>query len=359
LTLLQDEQIAPYQFDFPPYRVTVHPPYQARIDPSFVDLASSAAFGTVADQLVSVDPPDASPAAAIDGKPIIQANVLQLDFHREEFNRAQEDNLNPSQGDPSVELMFSVLNRVLDNIRALFRGAHIKPVGPASTLWHMEYLSDAEEHLTPDPPLIRTKQGGYAKLHLVLLRQTNWAALQSLPYGYSALTWATLLLDAEAALPEVGPAIVLAATALETLISVSLDHLVRRTAIPPQLWRWINDRGDDYRKQPSTLEQWDILLPIVSARSLKVEQQQLWEVFQHLRDARNSFVHDGRAVFGKNKVEVTPTKAAELVTGAKAILDWLEPLLPQALQRPELGQYPPVQVSKRFEFQANETTATE
>ena len=58
------------------------------------------------------------------------------------------------------------------------------------------------------------------------------------------------------------------------------------------------------------------------------------EGLQHLRSARNSFSHEGRAVIGKEKVEVTEAMAADLIVKAKGIVKWVEELLPTDLRRP-------------------------
>ena len=129
-----------------------------------------------------------------------------------------------------------------------------------------------------------------------------------------------------------GVACALAAAALETLISFALNHLPSLANLPSGLWEWINNRGD-YRKEPSVEEQFDVLLRALANKSLK-DQNQLWEVFKNLKDARNSFVHDGVAAIGGK--EVTKELAYIFVGRAKEIIDWVEPLLPSELRRPKL-----------------------
>jgi hypothetical protein len=91
-------------------------------------------------------------------------------------------------------------------------------------------------------------------------------------------------------LPEVGPALVLAVTALETLISATLNQLASSANLPSGLWEWINNRGD-YRKEPSVEEQFDVLLRVLAGKSLR-NQSDLWRGFKDLKEARNSFVHN-------------------------------------------------------------------
>jgi hypothetical protein len=63
----------------------------------------------------------------------------------------------------------------------------------------------------------------------------------------------------------------------------------------------------------------------------------------HIRDARNSFVHEGRARFGKAKQIVTREKARELAVQAGEIIDFIDALLPEEARRPRLKN--PVEVT--------------
>jgi hypothetical protein len=91
---------------------------------------------------------------------------------------------------------------------------------------------------------------------------------------------------------------VLGFTALEVRIEAALNELARLFGVRPDVWEWLNDRGD-YRKEPSTVEQFDSLLKSVTGRTLK-EDNRLWEAFQNLRKARNAFAHDGGRVYWRS-----------------------------------------------------------
>lgn len=99
------------------------------------------------------------------------------------------------------------------------------------------------------------------------------------------------------------------------------------------MWDWIQDRGD-YRKEPSSAERFDTLLRAISGRSLK-EVNHLWEGFRNLRQARNSFAHDGLAVIGNRQVD--RQEAVRLVAMAREIIDWIDDLLPAAERRPKFA----------------------
>ncbi len=267
----------------------------------------------------------------LDGQPTVEANLVQLDFYRSEFDRREG-----AASDPPIELIFELLNRVLATLRTLLRAGQLKPLAADGSYWRLDYLTDAGAELLPEEGLIRRRLGQRLFVQLHGITEATWRRLQEVSPAYSPPAWETLLLDAEALLPEIGPALVLAATTLETLIAAVLDWLAAQANLPPGLWAWINDRGD-YRKEPSTAEQFDALLRSLAGTSLK-DDGRLWEGFKQLRDARNSFVHDGRAVIGKNRDEVTVARARELVGRAREIAAWIEQLLPANQRRPEVGQ---------------------
>jgi hypothetical protein len=131
------------------------------------------------------------------------------------------------------------------------------------------------------------------------------------------------LLDAFALLPDVGPAVVLANTALEVRINQVLDETVPSTGVGPALWAWITDR-ERFWQEPSTADRFDVLLRALTSRSL-ADEPDLWKAFKNLRAARNSFVHAGELRIGKRATQsVTVEMAQDLLMKAQRILDWLD-----------------------------------
>jgi hypothetical protein len=142
---------------------------------------------------------------------------------------------------------------------------------------------------------------------------------------WTAPVWDDILLDATNALPKIGTAVVLAATALEVFIADVLERLSAKGDVPPDIWQWINDR-DNWLKDPSTEEQFDMLLKHFVGHSLK-EETTLWPAFKELRTARNTFVHEGRATVGGAELQLA--RASQLVGHATDIIrivrNWLAP----------------------------------
>lgn len=332
LYLRSDAQLSPHRFIHDPYQITIHPPYQAVIDPSNVDPSSDVAAREILEQLGPASPPKVSQSVYMDGIPTVHANTLQIDFHRDDFDRRVAAVRPDHSEDPLIRLAFELVNGLLTSIRSVTKAGHIKPLGILGSNWRLDYLTDDCQELQHEADKIRRKFGSSFGWRICGINEEVWSKAHTLSSTYRPSNWESLILDAEALLPDVGPALVLAAAALETLISVTLNHLASLANLPSGLWEWINDRGD-YRKEPSVEEQFDVLLRTLANKSLK-DQNQLWEAFKNLKGARNAFVHDGVAAIGGK--EVTKELAYIFVGQAKEIIDWVEPLLPPELRRPKL-----------------------
>ena len=100
--------------------------------------------------------------------------------------------------------------------------------------------------------------------------------------------------------------------------------------MPSGLWKWINAR-DDYRKEPSVEERFDDLLTILAGKSLKSDKD-LWDTFKDIKNARNSFVHGGTPLIGKQ--EVTLEETYRLILKAGDVFKWVEEILPVTHRRP-------------------------
>lgn len=330
-----DDALEPHEFEFGGYGIRIYPPAQSAIGRADIDVYSPVPLLDVVRQLGPKDPQDRSEAVKMDGSQTVRADLLQIDFVKADFDRRKPVEAPKTQeqhrafGDPSIDFAFKVANDFLGRIRIVGDAAHVRPVSPDELVWGLVYLNDDESEPAVDPTLVRRRYAGQMQWKLSGVNQAVWETAGGLPAEYVPPGWAMLLLDAEAKLPEVGPSIVLAHTALETFIAWSLDELAVRSGLPPDLWTWIKER-DYWLKEPSTGEQFDVLLRVLGGKSLK-EEPNLWEVFRNLQEARHSFAHEGRARIGG--VEVSPKRAGILVGRAKEIVQWVELLLPPELRR--------------------------
>ena len=318
----------------PSHRIVVHPPLKARLSTSPEDVGLDVPFFDAGHGIVPAEPQRPSSRIHLNGKPTLQANLLQMDFHKDDFDRG---GTRPPHDEPVILIGFEVANSLLRRLRTVGQAAGILALDPTKTSWSLEYLSDAGEELPREPGLVRRGYHVRSSGRLQAVTEVIWQRVKSLPSDYEPSTWDNLLLDAELLMPQVGPVVVLAQSAIETAVSAVLNHLASRTPLPlpPGLWEWIDKRDDDYRKEPSVREQCDILLEALGGKSLKQERE-LWEAFTKIRKARNNFVHEGVAsVDGKT---VTPAEAAELLGKAKQVVAFLERFLPESQRRPATSE---------------------
>lgn len=266
-------------------------------------------------------PSDTPESIELDGKAGFAANAIQFDFIRSEFDRRRER----AQPDPPVALMQRAVESLIARMRYVARAAQIEPLDfVKETIWSLEYLNDDGSELSEDPDLVRRLRGRHWTWSVVAVTPGIWDRMHELEKDWKSPVWDDILLDATNALPRIGTAVVLGATALEVFVADVLNRLASTGTIPVDIWKWINDR-ENWLKDPSTDEQFDALLKHFTGHSLK-ENSDLWQGFKELRTARNKFVHEGRALVGGR--EVDRIKAAELLANAAKTIDLVRGWVP-------------------------------
>lgn len=340
LTIPLSSKLRPHEYEEPPYSIRIHPPSRAAIDRAEISIAKTPLM-EIAKSIVPAS--DATPGSTlVDGLATIEANLFQADFIKTTFDRRLESlsQQDFDQGDPSINLLFGVLNNWINRYKYLTRSTRIRPVNPEDTFWALQFLTDDEQPVPQDPDLFRWRTSGRKTSYVDVLDEVIWDHVGATSTKFKPTSWEVLLLDAPALLPEVGPAIVLAYAALEAFIDLCLDKLAPLAEIPPSLWEWITTR-DNYWLQPRTDEQLSVLLFSLTGKSLK-DDLTLWELFKNLRSARHSYVHTGQAAIGNERVGLE--RATNLVIGAAQIVSWIEALLPSELRRPDLGVKRTIQI---------------
>lgn len=261
----------------------------------------------------------------IEGVPAFQADVLAIDFMRDSFVRGKDDSL-----DPPPEVIQRAIDSILTRLRQTTRASMIRPIQFPHCPWRIEYLHDDTSELPKEVGLVRRRGAKRFDARHVGLTPAKWADALTLPDDFKAPPGEGLLLDADYEMPSVGPAIVLAATALEIFAAYTLDQLARMNGLSGELWEWINAR-EDFRRDPSVEEQYDALLKILTGHSLK-ENGALWASFKNLKTARNRFVHTGVASIGDTIVD--EKRARELIAAARGVFDQVREWLPVELHWP-------------------------
>jgi hypothetical protein len=282
----------------------------------------------------------------INGQAAGAARILVIQFSRDTFDRRED--LRPGEHDPPLDLVFAVANRFLRRLRIVTAAAQISDLRQFETTGRIEYRRDDGSELDREPGLVRLRVFIHGRVEIVGVTPEIWRDTEELPMDFAAPRWTTLLLDARGLLPEsVGPAIVLAFAALETLIDSALDILARGQ-FPERLWEWISARGERYELTPSVPEQYDVVLEGLSGQSLKADNV-LWQALQNLRDARNSFVHDGQARIGRRPGRlVSEEDAARLIHHAFQIVDWIRDRLPEDARWPKFEHKNTIQVTMKL-----------
>jgi hypothetical protein len=318
-----DAHLPVIETEDPPYNIRFFPPSPAALT---IDPTRVAATTPVLDHVQDIRPAEniaPNPFILFDGKPTISANLIQIDFIKPEFDRRASVPGQAGADDPPREYVFSIANGFLRRLRSAAAANWLSNVNPTSAPWRIRFLDDRGDELPVDPRLARGKGAIGFSTHLLGIPPQIWERVAELPLRYIPPTWDTLLLDADLLMPQVGPALVMAATAIETLAAAVLSHLASIGTASPALWQWINNR--DWIKTPSVEEQCDTLLDALGGRSLK-SNATLWQAFKNLKTVRNSFVHEGRPLLGG--AEISESDARIMLTKAQEIVQFLEAFLP-------------------------------
>ena len=249
LTVPENATYNIYNYEYKEYKIVCHPPLNKS------DKANSYSN---------------SQEVTINSIKTYNADILQIDFIKGEFDRRQE-----SDFDPKIEDISYVVNDVMTRMRYVLSASQIRALNFKKYNLVVEYLNDDGIHLEKKEGFVRGRFSKNISFTCIALTTEVWNSVNSLEPFKELPIWKILLLDAESVLPQVGPAIILTFTALEVFISKILDAISAHNKIDPKLWKWINDRGF-FLKEPSIEEQYDFLSKLLIGVSIK-ENQKLWE----------------------------------------------------------------------------------
>ncbi len=208
LTVPDGEQFIVYEYEDSGYKVRFYPPGRSDRAPSSTD----------PDQL------------KINGIPAFQAEVLRIDFHKDSFDRRSE-----IPCDPPEPVINRAINSFLVRLRHVLHAAQVRPLNFPLVTWRLQYLNDDETELEKKERFVRGRGTFQFSFSWTALTKKVWDDVHNLQPDYEPPPWESLLLDASAELPSIGPAVVLAATALEVFISQVLDQLATIRNAPLEL----------------------------------------------------------------------------------------------------------------------------
>lgn len=261
----------------------------------------------------------------INGVEAFEANILWIDFLKDSFDRKIQ-----RESDPPSAVISSAVNEFLERLRYVLNAPQIKPINFEEYPWRLTYLYDDGNIVEKKEGYVRARGAMAVSFEWTALNTDIWNDIHELKPGWTPPVWKSLLLDARSLLPEVGPSIVLTATALEVFISQALNIFAEKHQTPNEIWEWLNNRN--WLKKPSVEEQYDFLLEFFIGKSLKSDSK-LWEDFKNLKNSRNSFVHDGVPTIGNNIVGVE--KAKMFICVAEDIIDFVMENIPDEHKLPK------------------------
>ena len=304
VTVAEGEQFSVHEAEDGDYRVRFLPPQR---DPAMI-------FGREPTGLTLND------------KPAFQANVMRIDFHKESFDRTTDGPI-----DPPEDVIRRAVGYFHARLRFATRAAHASTISFPWSQWRLEYLNDDGSPLDAQEGYVRAR--GTIQFHWSFIGMSVevWDDMFALQPEFKVPVWDGLRLDALAALPSVGTAVVFAATSLEVFIGVLLDELASKHGLSASLWAWTRDRDGKILQQPSVEKQFDVLLKEFTGRSLKQEAA-LWEAFKNIKSARNSFVHEGVATVGNTAL--TKDDAAILLRRIDSIIEKIREWISEDMRWP-------------------------
>lgn len=307
------------------YQITILPLYQCSVDYSKLGLESIEPILNITKNLAPEKSPKITNNVLVNGEKTISVNVLQINFHKDNFKRKKVKEVKKKPDcDPSLDVLFNYANMFLRMLRTITKGDYIKPVSYDMCIWRIDYLDDEGKVLQEEPNKIRVILSSRFSWKVAALNELVWESLTKIPVNYEPPRWESLLLDATCILPEIGPAIVLSFTAIETIISSACDILAKKEDKTNKLWKWLNSR-DVYWKQPSIKDKLDSIFKILANVSLKADRRDLWDDFIKLHKARNNYVHKGKVRINGQELNVEETKT--LIHRAREIVTWIENLI--------------------------------
>lgn len=216
---------------------------------------------------------------SVNRRPAYQADALVIEFQKDFFERSNDAPIDPDPG-----LILEAANSFIRSLRIVARAAVAGELAELSS-FHIDYLDDDGSKFPKQEGVLQGKGGYGFPVNVIITDEPVWSAMKALPHDFQPFPWESLLLDAEAHLPNIGISLVLAYTSLEVMIERVLDILAIRAVKPDSLWKWINDR-DDFYKEPSIAEKFGPLLKIIAGKSPR-DDQALWRNFTDLKKARN------------------------------------------------------------------------
>lgn len=158
------------------------------------------------------DPQTVSDDVVVDGLRTVPADLIQFELKAVDFDRRRSPDA--VFCDPHRDLLFTLLNSYLARIRTVCRAPLIRFLDARAVPWKLEYYDDAGTALPSTDTLVTRRVSWGQRIAVSAIPSGAWQRIGGLPVLFFPARHDVLLLDAFAALPDVGAALVLSFTAL-------------------------------------------------------------------------------------------------------------------------------------------------
>lgn len=330
-------------------RAIIYPPRPSLFDTHKFDLLSEKPLYEQIEQLApKTHPLQILPIATnnvlLNNEPTVVTNLIVVEVFSENFDRSwvRLEKTPLADLDPAVGPIFNAINHILMSLKIACRSPFVMPIDPMNNYWRVTYHKDDGSLCESNKDAFKGHDHSNFSLKVTPLQNDTWEYVRHNAFREANNTWNGIFIDAQRSMPEVGISLVLAATALETLVAWALDILVEEKQFNKELWDWLMKR-DSYLKEPSVAEKYSELLYHISGMNLK-DEKVLWQAFKEIKEARNKYVHEGVSTIGGRSVSVQD--AEKLLGKASEIAAWIEQLLPTKYRR---HVPPPANLSIKFQ----------
>lgn len=250
----------------------------------------------------------------MNGQYVKHANLLQVDFLRSEFNRESG-----ADEDPTRDIVESIVGNIVARLRYTIAAPTFREFRLLDTFWTVIYLNDDGGELLEEKGLVRGRVHAPFKFTFTGIDAHSWAAVRNHSFEFQPFIWERLYLDAQFLLPEVGPALTLAISAIETATDEMIRDQLRHKPGEAEHLISANKLGQRLDRVAKTL----------TGSSLK-DEPTLWNTFHTLRKARNAAAHEGTPIV--DGITVNDQVALQMILAARPVLAWIESRMSSGLQ---------------------------
>jgi hypothetical protein len=323
LWLEQNSALDPFDAHFNGRIVRIYPPSQSAFDIR-PDEHGQFNINELLKQLRPVPKPKVYEYVKMNGSFVKHADLLEIDFIQDVFDRRAGGPEEPAPTD--VE---AVVQNIIARLRYTTGAPKFREFALNQTYWITRYLNNEGNELPEQEGFVRARVHAPFEFTFSGLDAHSWAVSRSLDFTFQPHPWERLYLDAHFLLPEVGPALTLALSAIET----AADELIRdRLHTKPE-------EAESLIRGRRLGQRLDEVARDLTGTSLK-DDPGLWNSFNRLRLARNASSHAGRPLLDGKVID--RQVAFEIIVATEPILRWIEQLMSaghQTRRDPNLPQW--------------------